>query len=341
MMIGNQNLFIGAYAERVSDGRIPMNLPDLVNLNKRETAVQFVEDTQGVRFSKPDYDTMTVSGEARKLYETMMENTEKSLAAMYGYYMDKQTELQKNDPADPFWGSTGNQWLVFSGHLYSNGFYDGMTDEQVKSVEQLLDKITGEIDRFHRMSYGIGMNINAVPGKADVIQCDSRPESGELWMELESSTTVLRMFGEKMIEDEELRKEFNSLVDQYYEHNVRILVRHRTPSEVIKQFREGNGSYAEFLEACDQRVNELLGQMEKEAAEDFQNKGNTNITGAITESESYVQELHKIFEQLRQGISDWNTAKNLLKEAYAEYDLKGNEKQNLISELPQQTKENL
>ncbi len=307
MMIGNQNFFIGAYAERISDRQLPVNFPDLVNLNQQETAVRFVEDTQGVKFSKPDHDKVMVSDNARKQYDTMMENTEKSLASMYGNYMDEQSKLQRNHPDDPFWGNTGNQWLVFSEHLYSKGFYDEMTDGQVKSVEQFLDQVTGELDRFQRMSYGISININAVPGKPDYVNgSDPWTESGDIWMELESSVTALRMFGENMIEDEELRKEFDSLVDQYYEHNVRILARHRTPSEAIRQLREDGYSYAEFLATCDQRVEELLGKMEKEAVEDFQNKDNASITNEATESKRYVQELHKMFELLREGTDDWS-----------------------------------
>ncbi len=347
MVIGNQTIFMGAYAERVSDRTIPVHFPNMVNAERQQEITTLVEDAmQEVKFSRPDRDTVTVSEEAKAFlcseagYEKMKADTEEMLSMWYGSYVDKQEELQKRNPEDPFWGSTGNQWLVFSEHLYNRGFYDDMSDEQVKSVEKLLDKMTGYMDGFSRMSYGISMDINAVPGEMSQ-GFNMLTESGDLWMDLESSTAALRLFGEKMIGDETLRQEFDSLVDQYYEHNARLLVRYQSPTEKMRQMREGKYSYTEFLELSDQRLKEILEQQEKEAVEEFANAGGAQQGQDVTGMGVYVTELHKIFEQLRQGAAGWETARDMLKEACVDYGLKESRDQKLIAKLSEQTDDTL
>ena len=65
-------------------------------------------------------------------------------------------------------------------------------------------------------------------------------------MELESSTAALMYFGEKYIEAEGLRKEFEGLVKDYYAHNTEVLGEYTNPSEqmdkAVSKFHETSGT---------------------------------------------------------------------------------------------------
>ena len=53
----------------------------------------------------------------------------------------KKENAKDKNPDDPFWENTINQRLVFSEMLYNNGFYTGMTDEEVDQFEDTLAHI--------------------------------------------------------------------------------------------------------------------------------------------------------------------------------------------------------
>ena len=222
MTIGGCNLFMGAYAERMA-GRTPGSRLPISEDREKEITNQVTEAWKQIKSSGNKQDSVSISEEGKAFLcsDAVKDNMQKSSALVEKMYTDNaklQEKLQQTDPDDPFWSNTGNQWLVFSGRLHSNGFYDAMSDEEVIAVETLLDKLTCGMDGVSSSLYHTGLNIYAgnEPGKINTSGFDLFNEtSGALTMDLESSAAALKYFGETHIADEALRDEFNGLVDKY------------------------------------------------------------------------------------------------------------------------------
>lgn len=61
---------------------------------------------------------------------------------------ERQKEIANGrEQEDIFWTSTGNQWTVFSKHLYDNGFYDDMTDSAL-----FEEKIGRQVTEEHKFT---------------------------------------------------------------------------------------------------------------------------------------------------------------------------------------------
>lgn len=242
MNIGNTSIFMGVYAERMQGKISHDDFRTRISKEKQQEVDQKVAEAVKEIRQYRNSDSVSISKEGREFlcseagYEKMKADTEEFLNGLFTNYTQQQEKLQKNNPADPFWGSTGNQWLVFSKKLYDSGFYDNMTDEEVKQVENILDKITGGMDGFGRVQYGIGLNIDACRETEGKNGFNLLMESGELRTELESSTAALKYFAEKYIQDNELKEDFNRLTEQYYTHNSEQLDGYRSLSEKMKQF---------------------------------------------------------------------------------------------------------
>jgi len=241
MTIGGNNIFMGAYAERMQGIISHVDCSTQISGEKQKEITQKAKEAlKEIKQYKDNRDTVSISKEGRELlcskagYEKMKADTDEFLTGLFTDYTQQQEKLQQNNPNDPFWGSTGNQWLVFSKKLYDSGFYENMTDEEVRQMENILDKITGGMDGFSRVQYGISLNMEAGEGSKNVFNLLT--ESGELWTDLESSTAALRHFSEKYIKDNKLREEFNGLANQYYVHNSEILDGYQSLSEKMRQF---------------------------------------------------------------------------------------------------------
>lgn len=251
MNIGNTSIFMGVYAERMQGKTSHADFRTQISKEKQQEVDQKVAEAVKEIRQYRNSDSVSISEEGREFlcseagYEKMKADTEEFINGLFMNYTQKQEKLQKKNPDDPFWGSTGNQWLVFSKKLYDNGFYDNMTDEEVKQVENILDKITTSMDGFGRVRYGIGLNIDACREAKGKSGFNLLMESGELRTELESSTAALKCFAEKYIQDNELKEDFNRLTEQYYTHNSEQLNGYRSLSEKMKQFRNNvfSGKY--------------------------------------------------------------------------------------------------
>lgn len=115
----------------------------------------------------------------------------------------------------------GTQFGIISDELSKMGFYDNMSDDEVLQVERILAGIT----------YG----MNSVCGNVKEEVPDSKQLSSyAARFELESSTAALRQFSEKFL-PEDMRENFSNLIDQYYEHNAKLLEGYRSSREISNE----------------------------------------------------------------------------------------------------------
>lgn len=324
MNIGNTSIFMGAYAERMQ-GRISHTdfRTQVSETTQQEVTRKAVDALKEIKQHRnADSVSVTISKEGRELlcseegYKKMKSDTDEFLNGLFTDYAQKQEKLQQNNPDDPFWGSTGNQWLVFSKKLYDGGFYDNITDEEVKQMENILDKITGGMDGFGRVQHGIGLNIDAYmeAGESSGSGFNLLTESGELWTELESSTAALKYFAEKYIQDDELKEEFNGLTEQYYAHNSEQLDGYQSLSEKMKQFTNDvfSGKYPNSA---------LLHKHAQSLLEQNADSVNTaKYLGSINhneeETKQYRNQISLQLQQLSQGTSGWEDAWKKIEESF-------------------------
>ncbi len=146
---------------------------------------------------------------------------------LYAANLRQQQKIAEGrDPKDKFWNNTGDQWMTFSDALRNSGFYDNMSDDQIREVEGLLEQITSGMDRLSKSQYNTGIDF----GSLDDSGSKFFMSSAEASVALESSTAALKYMSEKLIPDE-LKEDFNGLIDMYRKHNEEILSEYNNPME--------------------------------------------------------------------------------------------------------------
>lgn len=321
-----QSFYGRIYGTRVSQNPPPgSQLPISSEDREKEITNQVTEAWKQIKSSGNKQDSVSISEEGKAFLcsDAVKDNMRKSSALVEKMYTDNaklQEKLQQTDPDDPFWSNTGNQWLVFSEHLHSNGFYDAMSDEEVIAVETLLDKLTCGMDGVSSSLYHTGLNIYAdnEPGKINTTGFDLFNETSEaLTMDLESSAAALKYFGETHIADETLRDEFNGLVDKYYSHNAEILKGYQSPAEKMQKAISNihSGKYPNSA---------VFNKSSQNAIEQYSERLNTNrhlggVSHASEEENQYKKDISILFEQLKQGASGWDDMWKKLENALVDY----------------------
>ncbi len=326
MTISGSNLFMGAYTERVADRTLSAGswLP-VSEDTQREITNQVAEALKQIKASGKKQDSVSISEEGKAFLcsDAVKDNMRESSALLEKMYTDHaklQEKLQQTSPDDPFWSNTGNQWLGFSEHLHSNGFYDSMSDEEVIAAETLLDKMTCGMDGMSSSLYHTGLNIYAGndPDKINATGFDLFNESRDaLAMDLESSTAALKYFGETYIADEALRNEFNGLVDKYYSHNAEILQGYQSPAEKMQKAISNihSGKYPNSA---------VFNKSSQNAIEQYSERLNADshlasVSHASEEENQYQKDISILFEQLKQGASGWDDMWKKLENALVDY----------------------
>lgn len=193
---GTKEMFTGAYEKRVEQ----QSLRTLAN-GKRTSLREY--KGEGV--------TITISEESKQFMEGVAERKAAQLAA--------QKEIEEECPENVFAG-TGDfkqQYLVFSENLYNRGFYDSISDDEVKKMEGMLKDITWGMDSINR------------GGLRSSRDTEMSHEAAKL--DLISSVNALHCFAENYV-PKEMQESFKTLIDQYKEYNnARVLV-HRNMSDI-------------------------------------------------------------------------------------------------------------
>lgn len=295
IVVDGQKSYQGAYAERVQN---------------RQTTNQMTEakkDASVKRVKEAVYDSVSVSEEGKNYVDRESAKTGSGKKAPeFVEYTKVYKDERIAKSGDSFWQNTGSQYLVFSQKLNESGFFDSMSDKEVREAESILSAITKGMDSLSNAQYLTGQGPSGVDGKGYTL-----PTSYEARMELESSTAALMYFGEKYIEDEGLRKEFEGLVKDYYAHNTEVLGEYTNPSEqmdkAVSKFYEnsGNGQY-----------NDLFA---KAASQNSDRVAYSKYMGSVThtkEEQQYGNALSGLFEQLKRNPSDqadiWSKVQNTM-----------------------------
>lgn len=185
--LGTTELFTGAYNKRVEQ-----------NKSKVAAGVQRAEHK----------DTMT----AKEYLGSSVEISEESKEFMAGVAERKAAQIAEKEAAKAAEGGnafngTGDfkqQYLVLSENLYNNGFYDKLSDEEVRDTEQMLKDITSGMESIN----GSGLNRN--------FSTDMSHEAAKL--DLISSVNALNYFADKYV-PEEMRDSFKDIIKQYESYN--------------------------------------------------------------------------------------------------------------------------
>ncbi len=194
---GTTELFTGAYNKRVEQ-------------NKSKAAAQ------AQRAERKDTGAMT----AREVLGTSVEISEESKAFMAGVAESKAAQIAEMEAARAAEGGnafngTGDfrqQYLVLSENLYRNGFYDNLSDDEVRDMEQMLKDITSGMDSIN----GSGLNRN--------FSTEMSHEAAKL--ELFSSVNALNYFADKYV-PEGMRDSFKALIKQYESYNSEKVAAHK------------------------------------------------------------------------------------------------------------------
>ena len=211
----------------------------------------------------------------------------------------QKTIANGRDQEDVFWGNTGNQWLVFSEALYKNGFYDGMSDEEVKEFEDTLAYITSGMDCLSRSQYLTGIEYKSFGEEFKFFM-----DSSEAAMELESSTAALRYLADKMLPEEQ-REEFNKLIDKYYAHNTEVISEYNNPMESFNRVVAGMRSFQVADDPVDEyKYTVSLGKINKseEAKRQYQNDM-AELFAILEKSNGSAA----IWEQIKEKFLDYST----------------------------------
>lgn len=146
---------------------------------------------------------------------------------LYAANLRQQQKIAEGrDPEDKFWNNTGDQWMTFSEALRNGGFYDNMSGEQVREVEGLLEQITSGMDRLSKSQYNTGIDFGSLSDSGSKFFMSSAEAS----VALESSVAALQYMSEKLIPDD-LKEDFNGLIDMYRKHNEEIMSEYNSPVE--------------------------------------------------------------------------------------------------------------
>lgn len=269
---------------------------------------------ESVKPIKGDYDTFMVSEETVSYaYSQSTEGYNSEGFMDYTMFDRCGVDARIIESEDPFWKYTGSQYLVFSEELYKSGFYDSMSDEEVKESEFLLASITYAMDYISRfecdgcmMPWGISSDVYArgeaieIMGEVDRMMKEANggsyfPRSYEARMDLESSVSALHYFADTHIEDEDLKSRFRSLIDDYHAHNLEVLSEYTNLNEVWEgrqarwASKYGGGAYVSTELSIYYRVM-------------------SNVKHTKEETQSYADDLQHLFGQLDQTPSEQQNA---------------------------------
>ena len=233
MKINGNEIYMGTYAQRQqvahsTDAQVSVEQSESIS-KSIESALDSIVTTDGnVNVSVSKEDMVFLCSEDG--FARMKKDAEDLYAANI---KQQQIIAEGRDPEDKFWKNTGDQWLTFSETLDKSGFYDNMSDEQVKEFEGLLERITSGMDNLSKCQYNTGMDLGSYNAGGKYFM--SSADAATL---LEASTTALQYMSENMIPDD-LRDDFNNLIDMYRKHNEEILSEYKSPMESFNKVVSG------------------------------------------------------------------------------------------------------
>ena len=294
-------VFTGAYAKRQQEAHktglsISKDQSETLEKSINAAANSINQSGEGVKLSisKEDMDFLASEEGFKKMQQDTMD--------LYALNVKQQEKLAEGrDPSDKFWNNTGDQWLTFSEELDKAGFYDNMSDEQVKEFEGLLEQITSGMDRLSKSQYNTGIDFGSLSDSGSKFFMSSAEAS----VALETSTAALKYMSEKLIPDE-LKEDFNKLIDMYKKHNEEILSEYNNPMEsfnrVVANINKMGSSKIAEKPVGEYKYTVMLGSIDK----------------SEEEKKDFREQIADIFQKY--GLKgDFTTTLDMIKKQFEDY----------------------
>lgn len=232
LQVSGTNIFTGAYAARRQETRNHMEISEESIMAKAQRFSQEVNSAYRELGLDKRAATVFVSKEdmAFLCSEEGFLKMKQDAIDLYEANLKQQHEIaQGRDSEDVFWAQTGNQWLIFSELLYNEGCYENLSDEDVKSIEEMLDQLTSGMSNLSRSQYLTGMDFSVIKEEYKVF-----PSESEILLELESSVAALTQFSQTKLSGK-TKEKFCELIELYRVHNEEILKEYENPVEGISR----------------------------------------------------------------------------------------------------------
>lgn len=280
---GTTEMFTGAYNKRLEQNRFKeLAEQSKNNQEPRQTAKEYL----GV--------TVTISEESKEFMAGIADRKAAQRAAKAA----AEQEVSGNVFANT--GDFKQQYLVLSENLYNNGFYNNMTDDEVKDMEGLLQQITKGMDSVN--------GISLITSEQNELSHEAAK------MELKSSVNALNYFADKYV-PAEMRNSFKSIVQQYESFNSARVDVHKN----IDDYRdESLGSMA------------LPSNSNKES---YARQEIGRVKHTAEEEKSYNNDVQDMFDQLMQKQKDAASIFDSLKKAFTDHASGNSKNANVIAML--------
>lgn len=279
---------------------------------------------------KPDVDTYRSS-----FLEASLLDKEELL------YGSKEAQIESWEAAKQKYGDdsfklySGAQHLLFGQKLHEMGFFDGMSEEEVSQYESLLKDITEVMSSINMNMISNEKNGNnsfsyfyqgdMVRQKYDAAMIHTYSDDAKV--DLESATAALHYFSEKYL-DKEQKQEFDSMVNDFYDHNAKYL-------ETYQDSQERMGNFTEKLYASGMADRFLNWGQFKENEEYSKHMG--GVTHTKEEKADYIKNVANIFKQLQKTGVDTSDLWKQLKEDHLNHLTKGTERQDFKDRVWEQS----
>ena len=203
-----------------------------------------------------------------------------------------------------------SQWQVFDQNLRQHGFYDNMSDEEIKKTEDLLKSITYRTDSIHDLT------------DYDRHLSDLTHEAAKL--EFFSSLSALNYFADTCLSGD-ARDSFKSLIKDYENYNNASVSKHKNWSDLYSDSMKNMGA----PNAIGVRKAVQKAQERTQASQEI---------GRVTHTEEDEAKLYKdyqaLFDKLAGGEGDIGSIFDELKNTLINY-ASGGSKSSAVLELLQ------
>ncbi len=335
MKIGGYEVYAGAYDAKCPKPVFEPKAYRLTDQQKKGLVEQMNAAAVKYKLFGEDYDYATISEEGRG-FKVSDEIIELGEVIDFGEQLKQETmalneKLRSEhlgEADELFWGSSGSQWLVFSQKLYDNGFFDDMSAKEAGKIDEVLRSITYVMDGYSCHQYGYSVSLHTKwegyldPGTRGngVNYCAT--SSDALKFALESATAALQCFSEDYIQDEELKKDFNELIDTFHDHNAQKLEKHMSFEEMMDRAR------SKHLVSITAALAASRGQY---GAGFTDSVALGSVTHTEEEEDGYRAQMSFMFSQLKSRTVDLESIWKKVEETYVDHAAKGSQEQSVRS----------
>lgn len=120
-----------------------------------------------------------------------------------------------------------SQWQVFNDNLRKSGYYDNVSEEEIKKTEDMLKSITYRVDSIHDLT--------------DFDRHLSNMSHEAAWLEFLSSISALNYFADTYLSGD-ARDSFKSLIKDYEDYNSTSIAKHQNWNDLYAEYMKNIGA---------------------------------------------------------------------------------------------------